>query len=84
MKASTINTSTFTLKRAGTSTLLSATVTYDSATGKATLDPSVNLQSGATYIATVTTGAKDLAGNQLDQDPATAGNQKKTWKFTVS
>ena len=80
----TINTSTFTLRRAGTSTVLSATVTYDPATRRATLNPSVNLQSGATYIATVTTGAKDLAGNSLDQDPTTAGNQRKTWRFTVS
>jgi hypothetical protein len=84
MTASTINTTTFTLRRAGTSTFLSATVTYDSATKKATLDPSANLRLGATYVATVTTGATDLAGNQLDQDSTTAGNQKKTWKFKVS
>ena len=82
MKASTITT-TFKLRRAGTSTALSATVTYDSATGKATLDPSVNLQSGATYVATVTPGAKDLAGNSLDQDSTIVGNQPKTWTFKV-
>ena len=63
---------------------MSATVTYDSVTKKATLDPSATLRSGATYIATVTTGATDLAGNQLDQDSTTAGNQTKTWKFKVS
>jgi hypothetical protein len=43
----------------------------------------VDLKAGATYVATVTTGAKDLAGNQLDQDPSTAGNQPKSWKFKV-
>ena len=53
-------------------------------TKKATLDPSANLRSGATYVATVTTGAKDLADNRLDQDSTTAGNQKKTWEFKVS
>jgi hypothetical protein len=83
MKASTINTTTFNLKRSGTTTNVSATVTYDSATKNATLNPSVNLQSGATYVATVTTGAKDLAGNSLDQNPTTAGNQSKTWTFKV-
>ncbi len=62
---------------------MSATVTYDSATRSATLDPSANLQSGATYVATVTTGAKDLAGNSLDQNSTTAGNQNNRWTFTV-
>jgi hypothetical protein len=84
MQASSVNTTTFTLKKAGTTTFRSATVTYDPATKRATLNPNNNLQSGSTYVATVTPGATDLAGNQLDQDPATAGNQKKTWKFTVS
>jgi hypothetical protein len=84
MKASTINTTTFNLKRSGTSTNLSATVTYDATAKKATLNPSANLVSGATYVATVTTGAKDLAGNSLDQNPTTAGNQPKTWTFKVA
>jgi hypothetical protein len=34
-------------------------------------------------VATLTTGAKDLAGNQLDQNPNTAGNQAKSWQFKV-
>jgi hypothetical protein len=38
---------------------------------------------GATYVATVTTGAKDLAGNALDQDQSLAGKQPKSWKFTI-
>jgi hypothetical protein len=84
MKASTINTTTFNLKRSGTTTNLSATVTYDATAKKATLNPSANLVSGATYVATVTTGAKDLAGNSLDQNPTTAGNQPKTWTFKVA
>ena len=83
MRASTINNTTFNLKKSGTSTILSATVTYDSATRRATLNPSANLQSGTTYVATVTPGAKDLAGNSLDQNPTTAGNQAKTWSFKV-
>jgi len=31
----------------------------------------------------VTTGAKDLAGLQLDQNTTTTGLQQKTWSFTV-
>jgi hypothetical protein len=31
----------------------------------------------------VTTGAQDLAGNALDQDPNLANNQSKSWKFKV-
>jgi hypothetical protein len=84
MQASSINSSTVQLRRSGSSTVLSATVTYDPATRRATLNPSVNLQAGATYIATVTTGAKDTAVNSLDQNAATAGNQPKTWTFRVS
>jgi hypothetical protein len=50
---------------------------------KATLNPNNDLQSGRTYIATVTTGVRDEATNFLDQDASVAGNQEKTWKFTV-
>jgi M6 family metalloprotease-like protein len=83
MEASTINTATFKLKKAGTTTFLGATITYDPATRRATLDPNNNLQSGKTYVATVTTGAQDEAGNSLDQDSSLVGNQTKSWKFTV-
>jgi hypothetical protein len=74
---------TFTLRRAGTSTTVAAMVTYNATTRTATLNPAANLRLGATYIATVRTGARDLAGNALDQNPNTAGNQPKTWRFTV-
>ena len=74
---------TFTLKKKGTTTTIPATVTYDPATKKATLDPTKRLRSGATYIAKVTTAAKDMAGNALDQNLNTAGNQPKIWRFKV-
>ena len=83
MQASSINANTFELRRAGSTTNVAAAVSYDLATRTATLNPNTNLKTGATYLATLTTGAKDLAGNQLDQDPNTAGNQPKSWKFTV-
>jgi hypothetical protein len=31
----------------------------------------------------VTTGAEDLAGDALDQNPTRAGDQQKTWTFTT-
>ncbi|MDQ3588955.1 MAG: S8 family serine peptidase [Actinomycetota bacterium] len=83
MEASTFNTATFKLKKAGTTTFLGATVTYDPATKKATLDPNKNLKTGSTYVATVMTGVQDEAGNSLDQDSSLAGNQTKSWKFRV-
>jgi hypothetical protein len=31
----------------------------------------------------VTTGAKDLVGNPLDQNPSLSGLQQKAWSFKV-
>ena len=84
MDASTITnvsgaSTTFTLTKQGASTPVAATVGYDATTKKATLDPSANLEAGATYTATVKGGAsgvKDLAGNPLTSD--------KTWSFSTA
>jgi Bacterial Ig-like domain len=43
-----------------------------------------HLANGTTYKGVVTTGARDEAGNQLDQNPTTGGLQQKAWSFTVS
>jgi hypothetical protein len=55
---------------------------------RATLNPfgtSLTLLApSAKYKAVVTTGAKDLVGNRLDQDQTPSnGNQQKVWFFTV-
>jgi hypothetical protein len=84
--ASTINGTTFKLVKLnadGTTTRVTAAVSYAATTKKAILDPASNLSSRRTYKATVTTGAQDLAGNALDQKPNIDGNQNKVWKFTV-
>ena len=60
MDASTINATTFTLKQ-GT-TVIPGAIVYSGTT--ATFTPTAPLTSGA-YTATITTGAKDLAGNAL-------------------
>jgi hypothetical protein len=87
MKASSIITPATTFKLVklnsnGTTTKVAALVSYDTATKQAILNPSSDLSSG-TYKATVTTGAQDSWGNALDQKPNIAGNQSKSWKFTV-
>ena len=51
---------------------MAATVTYDDATRRATLDPNANLDADAGYRVTLTGGIVDLAKNP----PATT-----TWKF---
>ncbi len=35
------------------------------------------------YKLGMTTGATDVAGNALDQNAATSGNQRKAWYFTT-
>jgi hypothetical protein len=83
MKSSSINANTFKLFTKGSTTKLTAKVTYDASTHTATLDPANSLRSGRTYKAVVTMGAKDLAGNSLDQNPSVAGEQQKAWLFTT-
>ena len=64
MDPSTITTTTVTLKHGTTSVL--GTVTYTGTT--ATFRPASDLAASTTYTATITTGAKDLAGNALTSD----------------
>ena len=70
MDASTINNATFTLNGAAGS------VTYNPATRTATFTPSTGLAHGTQYLATITTGVKDLSGNSI------AANY--TWSFTTA
>jgi hypothetical protein len=39
---------------------------------------------GTKYKAVVSTGAKDVAGNRLDQISTTTSLDQKTWTFTTS
>jgi hypothetical protein len=75
MDPATITTGTFTLAGPGTTTLVTGTVAYNAASNIATFTPTANLAASALFTATVTTGAKDLAGNPL------AAN--KVWTFTT-
>ena len=71
MDATTIQASTFSLKQGTTS--VSGFVSYSGTT--AIFAPAANLASSTVYTATITTGAKDLAGNSL------ATNY--VWSFTT-
>ena len=71
MDPATITSATFTLTQGATP--VSGAVTYLGAT--ATFNPTSNLAASLPFTATITTGAKDLAGNAL------AAN--KTWTFTT-
>ena len=83
MTAATINKTTFTLRKQGSTDFLAARVSYNPSTDRAILDPSNSLKRGATYKAAVHRGAKDLAGNQLDQNASLSGSQKHDWTFKV-
>jgi hypothetical protein len=71
MTGSTITSSTFTLKQG--STTVAGTVTYSGT--MATFKPSAALAQGTVYTATITTGAKDLAGNAIAAS--------YSWNFTT-
>ena len=91
MDPATITKSTFKLFKVtsgGTTQVTNVTVTSSPGGLRATLNPfgtsTTLLAAGTRYKAVVTTGAEDLAGNRLDQNPSTAGDQQKTWTFTTN
>ncbi|MFZ2432417.1 MAG: Ig-like domain-containing protein [Lutibacter sp.] len=71
MNTSTITTATFTLKQGTTN--VAGTVSYSGNT--ATFNPTSDLAGGLVYTATITTGAKDVAGNEISVE--------KVWSFTT-
>lgn len=75
MRAATITRTTFKLVKRGTATPVPSTVTYDPNTMRAVLNPSTSLSTGTFYTATITTGARDAAGNAM--------RANRTWSFKV-
>ncbi|MBT9142797.1 MAG: hypothetical protein DDT29_01193 [Dehalococcoidia bacterium] len=73
MDVASINTTTFTIVT--DTTPITGTVSYDAATKMASFDPDTDLAFNTTYTATITTGAKDTAGNPLAAD--------HSWVFTT-
>jgi hypothetical protein len=91
MDPDTLNTTTFKLfkvnKNGATSRITDAPVKLSADGLTARLNPfgssDTRLAKNTKYKAVVTTGAEDLAGNSLDQDDTTLGNQQKVWYFTT-
>lgn len=67
MDAASINASTFTVQLTGPplGAALAGSIVYDQGSRLATFNPTASLQASTSYTATVTTGARDLAGNTL-------------------
>jgi hypothetical protein len=95
MDPTSIDTSTFKLFKCSSTTstncatqIIDVAVTRSADRLSATLNPfptspTTLLAKGTKYKVVVTTGAKDEAGNQLDQDRSVVGNQEKVWYFTT-
>jgi Tol biopolymer transport system component len=94
MDPASITKATFKLFRCSSTTSTNCTIQITNVTMskstdglRATLNPygtsSTLLAPSTKYKAVVTTGAKDQAGNALDQNATTSGNQQKVWFFTV-
>ena len=85
MTRTTLNKSTFKLFKVNSngSTTQITNMTVSSSTDglNVTLNPSNLLAANTKYKAVVSTQARDLAGNQLDQSPTKAGKQQKAWTF---
>ncbi|OIR05619.1 hypothetical protein GALL_123630 [mine drainage metagenome] len=82
MDQATLSTTTFTLATSAVPAVsVLGAVTYDSVNNIAIFTPSSNLVASTTYTATVTNGAKDLAGNALVV-PA-AASPANPWTFTT-
>ncbi len=71
------------LFKKGSDTWEDSTMGYNAAQRKVTLWPPNPLKRGVTYKAVVSTRAKDLAGNRLDQNRDRDGLQPKVWYFTI-
>lgn len=71
---STVNASTFLLKDSSNNPI-AGTVSFNSSSGQAVFTPNVMLANSSDYMATLTTGITDLAGNHLGTD--------YTWAFTT-
>jgi hypothetical protein len=77
MNPLTITTATFTLAGPG-GAAVAGTVSYDAINFIATFTPTAALTASTTYIATITSGATDLAGNPLGNTGA-----PNPWSFTT-
>ena len=83
VRAGTVSGRSVFLVLSGGTRHLAATVSWLPGTRTVVIDPARALRHETGYRVVVTTAVKDLAGNRLDQRPARAGLQPKTWTFTT-
>ena len=76
MRKASLTGTTVRLVKEGSTKAVQATVTYVAASRTVVLDPAAKLAAHTTYRLLVTTGARDVAGNVLDQNPTKSGSQK--------
>jgi hypothetical protein len=75
MNSTSIDASTFMVRKSGGTTVVSASVRYDAASRTATLTPSVSLDGNTSYSVVISTGVRDLAGNPI--------TSPVSWSFTT-
>jgi hypothetical protein len=80
MNESTITTSSFTIEKTDNSSV-AGQVSYDSSSMTATFTPDANLEPNTKYVATLTTGIQDIAGNDLSGGNAADGSYQ--WTFST-
>jgi len=84
MKPSTISTTTIKMKVGTKAVPVAVSLSGDGKTATINpypTDPLKALAPNKKYKVTITTGAQDLHGKALDQNPALSGNQPKVWTF---
>jgi hypothetical protein len=87
MDRASLNKSTFKLYKVntdGTTTQITGVSVSSTTDGlKATLNPDSTLLTNTTYKGVVSPGAKDVAGNRLDQNREQPNNEPMEWIFTT-
>jgi hypothetical protein len=78
-----LSSSNFKLVKDGTSTPLPGTISYNSTTKVATLDPSSDLEFGTKYNATIVGGTSGVKSANDSTGASVALEQDKTWSFTT-
>jgi hypothetical protein len=78
-----VNGTTFKLFRKESTAQVAASVRYSAPADMAILKPAAPLSRGVIYKAVVSTLARDLAGNNVDQNGALPRLQPKVWHFKV-
>jgi hypothetical protein len=81
IEASTLSGVTVGLVEAKSGKRVKATVSCNDPCTRVEIDPKRRLAANTRYRAIVGTGAKDSAGNGLDQEPEVVGLQPKVWRF---